>query len=139
DSWSLGLRVSVPLFTGFELGARRDAARAELTTATLERDRRLNEARAALDEARRGLESRRRRVLAAEAAAEAATEAARLMRLRYEEGLATTAELLGAESAAVRHATGAVQARLDHRIVSASLRLLDDPRLDTLSGEGVNR
>lgn len=139
DSWSVGLRVRVPLFSGFELGARRDAARAELTAASLEHDRRLNEGRAALDEARRGAESRRRAALAAEAAAEAATEAARLVRLRYEEGLATTAELLAAESAAVRHATAAVHARLDHRIVSASLLLLDDPRLHTLSGQGVDR
>jgi outer membrane protein TolC len=139
DSWSVGLRLSVPLFTGFELGARRQAARAELDVASLQHDQMLNRARAALAEARRGLESRSSAVVAAEAAARSGLEAARLMRLRYEEGLATTAELLAVESAATRHAATALQARLSHRIAAASLLLLDDPTLHALSSEGVDR
>ncbi|MDZ7780761.1 MAG: TolC family protein [Gemmatimonadota bacterium] len=138
DSWTVGLRVSVPLFTGFELGARKEAARAELTAATLEHDRLVDEARTTLSEARRGAESRRRAALAAEASAEAAEEAARLLRLRYDEGLATTAELLAAEAAALRFTNAAVQARLAHRVARARLLLLDDPRLDH-SSEGANR
>lgn len=139
DSWTVGLRVSVPLFTGFEVGARSAAAKAELEAVTLGHEQRLDEARTSLAEARRGAESRRRAALAAEAAAEAAEEAARLMRLRFDEGLATTAELLAAEAAAVRQHTAAVHARLEHRIATASLLLLDDPRLDTDLAEGVNR
>ncbi len=69
DSWTLGLRVSLPLFTGFEVGARSAAARAELDAVTAEHEQRLREARAALSEARRGAESRRRAALSAEAAA----------------------------------------------------------------------
>lgn len=139
DSWTVGMRVSVPLFTGFELGARKEAAQAELTAATLEHDRLVDEARTTLSETRRGAESRRRAALAAEASAEAAEEAARLLRMRYDEGLATTAELLAAEAAAIRFTNAAVQARLDHRITQARLLLLDDPRLDTDSPEGANR
>ncbi|MEX0836909.1 MAG: TolC family protein, partial [Gemmatimonadota bacterium] len=119
DSWTVGLRVSVPLFTGFEVGARSAAAKAELEAVTLGHAQRLDEARTSLAEARRGAESRRRAALAAEASAEAAEEAARLMRLRFDEGLATTAELLAAEAAAVRQHTAAVHARLEHRIATA--------------------
>lgn len=139
DSWTVGLRVSVPLFTGFEIGARSAAAKAELEAVTLGHEQRLAEARTSLAEARRGAESRRRAALAAEAAAAASEEAARLMRLRFDEGLATTAELLAAEAAAVRQHTAAVHARLEHRIATATLLLLDDPRLDTDLAEGANR
>lgn len=139
DSWTVGLRMSVPLFTGFGVGARSAAARAELEAVTLEHAQRLDEARTSLAEARRGAESRRRAALAAEASAEAAEEAARLMSLRFDEGLATTAELLAAEAAAVRQHNAAVHARLEHRIAIASLLLLDDPRLDTDLPEGVDR
>jgi outer membrane protein TolC len=139
DSWTVGVRVSMPLFTGFALGARRTAARAELEAASLEHERRFDEARAALAEARRGAESLRQAALAAEAASAAGREAARLMRLRYEEGLTTTAELLATESAAVEQETAAIRARLDHRIAVARLLLLDDPRLDTDTGGGVDR
>ena len=139
DSWTVGVRMSVPLFTGFEIGARRAAARAELDIARLEHDRMLDEAHAALAEARRAAESRRSGAAAAEAAAEAALEAARLMRLRHGEGLVTTAELLAVESAATRHAATAVQARLHHRIAAASLLLLDAPALNAFSREGVDR
>jgi outer membrane protein TolC len=139
DAWTVGIRVSLPVFTGFELGARRNAARAELKAVTLEHVRMLDESRVTLAEARRGAESRRQAALAAEAGAAAARESARLMRLRYDEGLATTAELLAAEASASRYDMAAVQARLDHRIVQAGLLLLDDPRLDTNTGEGVDR
>jgi len=139
DSWTVGLRVSVPVFSGFEVRSRRDAARAEHTAAALEHDHALDQARTQLAELRRGAESGRRAALAAEAGAEAAREAARLVRLRFEEGLATTAELLAAEASAVHHEGAAVQARLDHRLVVASLLLLDDPRLDITNVEGANR
>ena len=139
DSWSVGLRVRLPLFTGFEVGARREAARAELDAVAAEHEQRLSEARTALAEARRGAEARRRAALSAEAAASAAAEAARLTRLRYEEGLSTTAELLAAEAATARQSAAAVYARLEHRIATARLLLLDDPELDAVYPEGANR
>jgi outer membrane protein TolC len=131
--------VSLPLFTGFEVGARAAAARAELEAVTVEHEQRLSEARTTLAEARRGAESSRRAALAAEAASAAAGEAARLTRLRYEEGMATTAELLAAEAGATRQSAAAVHARLEHRIATARLLLLDDPALDMASAQGANR
>lgn len=139
DSWTVGVRVNVPLFSGFGTSARRSAARANLDALSLEHAERLREARAELDETRRGAEAALRAAAAAEAAFAAADEAARLMRRRFEEGRATTAELLGAEVTATRFSNAAIQARLDHRVVAARLSLLDDPRLQAQSVEGDER
>lgn len=139
DSWTVGFRVSLPLFSGFETSARRGAAQAALAAANLEHTEMLRESRAELDETRRGAEAARRAAIAAERASESAEEAARLMRRRFEEGLATTAELLGAQAAAVRFAGAAVEALLDHRVVAARLLLLDDAQLQSNSVEGDDR
>lgn len=131
DNWTVGFRLSIPVFTGFGTRARRRAARAALEAASLEHTELLRESRAELNETRRAEEAARRAAVAAERASEAAEEAARLLRRRFEEGMATTAELLGAEAAAIRFAGAAVEARLNHRIVAARLLLLDDAQLES--------
>ncbi len=123
-SWTLGVAVRVPLFTGFRLSGARQAASAAAEAAARAHDERLRAARTELESARRAVEAARRAVDAAQAADAAAQEAARLYRRRFEEGLATTADLLAAEAAAARAAAERVRAELGLRTALATLRFL---------------
>jgi outer membrane protein TolC len=134
-SWTVGVRVEIPVFTGFQVQGRVRAARALAEAAALDHDARLREAEAQVAEARRAVRSAGEGAGAAGAAARAADEAARLMRRRFEEGLVTTADLLGAEARAAELRAAATDALLFRRLAEARLRFLTD---QDLSG-GVDR
>ena len=136
--WTVGLQVKVPLFTGFKIGAMQHAAASMRDAARAEHEQRLREADAELAETRRGVEAARAGSAAATAASEAATEAARLMRRRFEEGLATTTDLLGAEARAAQMEMQAVNARLGLQIARARLAFLTDTTTTDLD-EGMDR
>ena len=137
SSWTLGLRIDVPVFSGFALSARAGAAQETLKAARLEHRARLREAAAQLEAAARAVRSAHGRVEAAEAAARAAREAERLLRRRFEEGLATTAELLGAQARAAALEARAVGAHVEASVAAARLRFLS-PSENKLPG-GENR
>jgi outer membrane protein TolC len=118
---TLGVQLRVPLFTGGALSARREAAEAMARAADLDQLDALARARAELDESRRALESAGEALVAATAAADAAEEASRLTRRRFQEGLATTADLLQAEAEATRLRTAAVDARTRVQIARAAV------------------
>jgi outer membrane protein TolC len=82
-------------------------------------------------EAERAETSAEHQALAAESASTAAHEALRLVRLRFEEGLATTADLLSAQASAAALSSGAVRARLGHDFAVAALRYLTYTDPDT--------
>lgn len=124
DDWTVGFRLRVPVFTGFEVRAREGAATAMLEAAEREHDLRIRQAEAEITEARRAVDAARLRLEAANAGAEAAEEAARLMRRRFEEGLATTADLLAVEAQAAELATRAVDTRLALHLAGARLAFL---------------
>jgi outer membrane protein TolC len=124
DNWTVGVQMRWPLFTGFGISAARDQARAGVRAMELERAQALSEARAELDEARRGVVSATRRVGAMEAAAAAAAEARRLVELRFQEGLATTVDLLQAEARLTGMRAGAVDALADYHLAVARLELV---------------
>lgn len=107
SDWSIGVGLRWTLFSGFRRSARVDEAGARLTTARIEYEQQLREARAEVRTARRSVEAARRSVEASREARDAAREGRDLMRRRFEEGLATPADLLQAEA----RATGA-RARL---------------------------
>jgi outer membrane protein TolC len=138
NDWTLGFQVRVPLFTGFALTARERAAASLRDAARSEHDQRVREAEAELEEARRGVESARQGSAAADAAAAAAVEAARLMRRRFEEGLLTTSDLLGAEARSADLTTQAVNARLSLDMALARLKFLTDTTNHDLD-EGMDR
>ncbi len=124
DNWTVGVQLRWSVFTGFGISAARDQARAGVRAAELERSQALSEARAELDEARRGVASARRRVQAMEAAAQSAAEARRLVELRFREGLATTVDLLQAEARLTDMRAGAVDALADYHLAVARLELV---------------
>lgn len=126
SDWAAGFVVRVPLFTGFAVTSRARAAAARAEASSLEHQLRVREARAEVAQAARALEATRQGAGAAAAAWAAAVEAARLMRLRFDEGLITTAELLATEATAAELHTAAVDARLGLRLASARLAFLTD-------------
>jgi len=136
--WTVGFQLSLPLFTGFKITAMERAAAALETAAQRDHAQRLREAEAQVAEARRAVEAARQGSSAAEAAASAAEEAARLVRRRFDEGLMTTADLLGAEAQAAGLRTQAVNARLSLHIALARLAFLTDTTTEDLPG-GENR
>lgn len=138
DDWTVGFRLRVPLFTGFEVARRERAARSLREAAEHDHGLRVRRARAEVDGARRALAAARQGAQAAEAGTRAAREAARLVRRRFEEGLTTTADLLAAEARAAEMNTAAVDARLALRLAGARLAFLTDTTTDDLSG-GMDR
>jgi outer membrane protein len=111
-----GIEVRVPVFTGF-------ATRAEVQRARALRSAAAHELAALEIDARREVESARGRLVAARGGWEAARtaaassrEALRLVRRRFEEGMATTSDLLAAQSSAATHEAAEVAALADlHR------------------------
>jgi len=138
EDWTVGFQVRVPLFTGFAVSAGEKAARAMRTAARLDHDRRVRQAEADNAQAARAVDAAGQGAQAAQAASDAATEAARLMRRRFEEGMTTTAELLGAEARAADLSASAVNARLMLSLAAARLAFLTDTNTDDQSG-GMDR
>ncbi|HSW31612.1 MAG TPA: TolC family protein, partial [Longimicrobiales bacterium] len=126
NDFTVGFQVRIPLFTGFAITAHERAAAAMRDAAAQEHELRLSEARAQVAEAARAVEAARQGAAAATAASDAASEAARLMRRRFEEGLITTADLLGVEAQAAALTMQAVNARLGHHLAMARLAFLTD-------------
>ena len=138
SDWTVGFQVRVPLFTGFAVSARERAATAMRDATERAHDYRVREAQTELAEARRAVDTAELRLAAATSAADAASEAARLMRRRFEEGLSTTADLLSVEAQAAELTTRAVDARLGHHLAMARLAFLTDTNSNDLD-RGLNR
>ncbi len=109
-NWTLGMSLRVPVFTGFALSATRRAAQAEAEAAAEGHRQRVLQAEAETGAVRRGVTAARESRDAARAARDASTEAARLLGLRFGEGMATLSDLLNAQSRA---------AGLDARLIEA--------------------
>jgi outer membrane protein TolC len=136
--WTVGFQVRVPLFTGFAVTSQVRAATAMREAAAQDHQGRVREAQAQVAEAVRAVTSARQGAEAAAAGAAAASEAARLMRRRFEEGLTNTADLLGVEAQAAALATQAVNARLSLHLAVARLAFLTDTTTDDLQ-QGFDR
>lgn len=121
SDWAVGLGLRWTLFSGFQRSARVDEASAELTSARIEYEQQLREARAEVRTARRSVEAAREGVEASREAREAAREGRDLMRRRFEEGLATPADLLQAEARATRARTRFVDALARYHMAVARL------------------
>lgn len=119
--WTAGVRLEWPLFTGFARRAALERSRAEARAVEVEYDHALREARVEVAEAERRVVAARGGVEASLAALEAATEAHRLVRRRFEEGLATPVDLLQAEARRTAMRVEAVDAAGRYRIAAARL------------------
>lgn len=122
--WTLGARVSIPIFTGFQLRARIEQAEALRTAAQFAYDEAHRLAETEQAEALRRIPSAERRRAASTAAAEAAEEATRLARRRFEEGLMTPSDLLAVEARAAAARSDAIHAGLDEALAHAWVRFL---------------
>jgi outer membrane protein TolC len=121
NNWTVGVQLSVPLFTGFSMTRGAEAARAQARALRLEQTQREQEAETEVRSARRGVDAARAALGSATAAADAAHEAVRLLRRRYEEGMATVADLLQAEARAAQLSTGVVEAEANLSMALAAL------------------
>lgn len=120
-NWTVGLQLSVPVFTGFGLGAGKAAAQAEARAAEAEHRDRVLRATVEVAAARRGVAASRESRDAARAARDASAEAARLLGLRYDEGMATLADLLQAQARAAGLDAALVEADARWRMALARL------------------
>lgn len=136
-NWTMGLQLSVPLFTGFSLTRGTEAAQAQARALALEQDQREREARTEVRSAHRRVETAREALESARAAAEAAQEAVRLLRRRYEEGMVTIADLLQAEAQSASLNRGVVDAEANLSVALASLDFVrgETAGLDTRDNE----
>lgn len=122
--WTVGLGLRWSLFTGFRRSARVGEARAQVTTARIEYEQARREARGEVRTARRGVEAAREAAEASRDAREAAREGRDLMRRRFEEGLATAADLLQAEARATRAESRSVEALARYHMAVARLEFV---------------
>lgn len=120
--WTVGVGLRWSLFTGLRRPAEARRASAEATAARLEYRQALREARGEVETARRAVVAARRAVEASRAARAAAREGRELMRRRFEEGLATPADLLQAEARATAMEVRAVDALAAYHVAAARLR-----------------
>jgi outer membrane protein TolC len=121
DNWTVGLQLSWPVFTGRAATSGRDQAQALARAAEYEREEALASARAELDEALRGVSSARGRYTATESARDAAEEARRLVALRFDQGMATSVDLLQADARLTDMRARAVDALADYHLAVARL------------------
>lgn len=120
-NWTVGVQLSVPVFTGFSLSRGAEAAQANVRALELEQAQREREAVSEIRAARRGLEAARSGRDAAEAAHAAAREAARLLSRRYEEGMASVADLVQAQLRAASLSTQVSAAEANVAMAAATV------------------
>jgi len=124
NNWTVGVQLSWPVFTGFGVSSGRDQALAHARAAEYEREDALAGARAQVDEALRGVSSAEGRVEATSAAHRSAAEARRLVHRRFQEGMATTVDLLQAEARLTDMRARAVDALADYHLAVARLQFV---------------
>ena len=120
-SWSLSLRMSYPIFNGFQREASVERARLSQRVTQLREDVARLTAREEADAAYQGLVTAERAIEIAEEAAAVAMEDLRVVRERYSVGAATILDVLVSQSAADQANTNRVTARYDYLLARAEL------------------
>lgn len=121
-SWQAGVMVSVNAFDGGRISAGVEQAMAQHTQAVAERRKLELELFRQVAAARVGLRTASERILVAQSAVEAASEAERVMTSRFAEGAVTTSELAISESGLIRARIMLADARADRRLALVNLR-----------------
>ena len=123
-SWSLGLRMSYPIFNGFQRESSVERARLAQRVTSLREDVARLTAREEADAAYQALVTSERAIEIAEEAAAVATEDLRVVRERYSVGAATILDVLISQSAADQASTDRVTARYDYLLARAELEAI---------------
>jgi outer membrane protein len=122
EDWSVGLRLSIPVFDGGLIRSRVETEKTELEKVIQEeRQARMNISREVRD-ARLGVANASDRIEVARAAIESAREAVRVERLKFGVGSGTTTDVIDAQTALLRAESDHYQALYDREIALASLR-----------------
>lgn len=121
SNWNVGIALRWSLFAGLGRFAGQQQAAAARQEARTRYDAALRSARSEVSRASQAVSTSLAVVRATRAARAAAIEAQRLMRRRFEDGLATPADLLQAEARAVEMDTRAVEALAAFHIARARL------------------
>lgn len=122
EDWSIGLRLTVPIFDGGLIRADVDSARVELEKVRQE-ERALSQSIVReVKDALLAVANASERVTVTEKALESATEALRVERLKYETGAGTSTDVIDAQTALLRAETDYYQAEYDRETGFASLR-----------------
>lgn len=124
DNWTVGVGLTWNLFSGFSRSKDRQRAEAAQTIAETRYEEALRQANAELAAARDGLRAARQAVEASLAGRAAAEAGATLMTRRFEEGLATPADLLQAETRRAQAESRAIDAMAAFRMAEAQLRFV---------------
>ncbi len=119
DDWTVGVALRWTLFSGFGRAAEVQRASLEQRIAGLEYAQALRDASLEIDQAERAVRSARLQVEATGAAAAAAASGRDLMRRRFDEGLATAADLLQAEARVTAMRQGAIGALANYHMAVA--------------------
>jgi outer membrane protein len=123
NNWAAGVSVTFNLFNGGADRARLRESKARERWADALREQRASEIRLEVREAFLNLNAARERADVSRESAAQASESLRILRDRYEAGLATIADLLRAENAQSAAERNYLNAVYDHRIAEASLEL----------------
>ena len=121
SSWVAGITARVNVFNGFADRARLAEARAQAGRRAIERERAETAVRLDIRTAAARIDSARARIDTARAALAQAREARRIIRDRYENGLAGIADLLAAARAEEEAATARLSAEIDLAVAAAAL------------------
>jgi outer membrane protein len=121
SSWIVGVQVRVNLFRGLADQARVNVAREAETRQAAERERVLQQIRLDVRTAHARLEAARARVEVGRAALAEARESQRILRDRYESGMATITDLLRAAQAVLQAESEAITARVEETVNTVAL------------------
>jgi outer membrane protein len=136
SNWAVGASVRVPIFDGLETRARKEQARAERAALEARRDSLAERIRLEVRSTWAQRRAAAGRLETAESALAQAEEALRIVRERYEEGLAVVVELLGAEAARTQAQASRAGAARDLALAQAALDLASARLLSPESSGG---
>jgi len=123
-SWSLSLRMSYPIFNGFQRESSVERARMTQRVTSLREDVARLTAREQADAAYQTLVTAERAIEIAGEATAVAMEDLRVVRERYSVGAATILDVLVSQSAADQASTAQVTARYDYLLARAELEAI---------------
>jgi outer membrane protein TolC len=121
-SWTVGVTAEWAVFDGFLTSSQVKAKRAQLRFAEEEARQVRLQASLDLSTATTAMREATERVAVMSRAVDLASESARLTRLRFEQGLVLSSQIIDAENALVQARAGLAQARADRLYATAALR-----------------
>lgn len=122
ENVAAGIHVELPIFTGFRTSAQRQEAAALLRAAAERRLDTEEQVRTDVEETLHALETAREKILTTESQVQQAKLAAEHARARYENGMATTLDLLDTEASLAQAELARLQAAYDYVLNNYTLK-----------------